>query len=142
VVGCIDSRVPVEAVFDQTFGMICVIRSGGHVLDRAVTGSVAFAVGELKVPLVLVLGHARCGAVTASVAARRSGARPGGELDYLVDEIGAAMGGLDLAAPDAVDLATQAHTARTVERLRVGQPDAAVVGAHYDLDTGQVHLLG
>ena len=63
VLGCIDSRVPLEAIFDQTFGSICVVRSGGHVVDRAVLGSVGFAVSALKVPLIMVLGHVRCGAV-------------------------------------------------------------------------------
>ncbi|OLB76561.1 MAG: carbonic anhydrase [Actinobacteria bacterium 13_2_20CM_2_71_6] len=141
VLGCIDSRVPVEAVFDQTFGMICVIRSGGHVLDRAVLGSVAFAVDALDVPLIVVLGHDRCGAVSATVEALRGGTRPVGELGYLVDEIGAAADGTDLTDPAAVHLVTSAHTIRTVERLRAGQPDVTVVGARYDLDTGQVRLL-
>jgi carbonic anhydrase len=57
VLGCIDSRVPLEAIFDQTFGSICVVRSGGHVVDRAVLGSVGFAVSALDVPLIMVLGH-------------------------------------------------------------------------------------
>src|ERR1700712_2412875 len=71
VLGCIDSRVPLEAIFDQTFGSICVIRSGAHVLDRAVLGSVDFAVDKLGVPLVMVLGHKRCGAVQGTVEALR-----------------------------------------------------------------------
>src|SRR3954469_24335497 len=73
VIGCIDSRVPLEAIFDQNFGSICVVRSGGTVLDRAVVGSVEFAVTQLNVPLVMVLGHERCGAVSATVDAVRSG---------------------------------------------------------------------
>src|SRR3954468_6790105 len=87
VLGCIDSRVPLEAIFDQTFGSICVVRSGGHVLDRAVLGSVGFAVGALGVPLIMLLGHVRCGAVSATVGALRSGAYPEGDVGYLVDEI-------------------------------------------------------
>src|SRR3954467_8177188 len=79
VLGCIDSRVPLEAIFDQTFGSICVVRSGGHVVDRAVLGSVGFAVGALSVPLIMVLGHVRCGAVSATVGALRSGAHPEGD---------------------------------------------------------------
>src|SRR5690349_23943522 len=54
VIGCIDSRVPLEAIFDQTFGSICVVRSGAHVVDRAVLGSVDFAVTLLGVPLIMV----------------------------------------------------------------------------------------
>src|ERR1044071_313927 len=52
VVGCIDSRVPLEAIFAQTFGSICVVRSGAHVVDHAVLGSVGFAVAKLGVPLI------------------------------------------------------------------------------------------
>jgi carbonic anhydrase len=138
VIGCIDSRVPLEAVFDQTFGMICVVRSGGHVLDRAVLGSVEYAVAVLGVPLVMVLGHKRCGAVTSAVEALRDGSRPGGEMDYLVDEIAAAAGGVDPTRPDAVDRLTALHTARTVTRLSGVLPGVQVVGARYDLDTGEV----
>src|SRR3954454_7372631 len=75
VLGCIDSRVPLEAIFDQTFGSICVVRSGGHVVDRAVLGSIDFAVAKLEVPLIMVLGHARCGAIDAAVTAVRAGVR-------------------------------------------------------------------
>src|SRR3954469_8098005 len=73
VLGCIDSRVPLEAIFDQPFGSICVARSGAHVLDRSMIGSVEFAVSSLGVSLALVVGHKRCGAVTATVGAVRAG---------------------------------------------------------------------
>jgi carbonic anhydrase len=149
VLGCIDSRVPLEAIFDQTFGSICVVRSGGHVVDRAVLGSVGFAVGALGVPLIMVLGHVRCGAVTATVEALRAGERPGGDVGYLVDEIAPAAKSVDLDAPDAAELAMRAHVTRTVRRMRdvTGVPEAiaagkvAVAGAVYDLDTGWVDLL-
>ncbi|WP_091561902.1 carbonic anhydrase [Micromonospora pattaloongensis] len=149
VVGCIDSRVPLEAIFDQTFGSICVARSGGQVLDRAVLGSVEFAVAELKVPLVVVLGHERCGAVAATVTALRTGERPGGALGYLVDEIAPAVTEVGLDEPDVVALALRRHTVRTVravadaERVaeRVATGAVEVVGAIYDLDTGRVALL-
>src|SRR3954469_11006843 len=84
VLGCIDSRVPLEAIFDQTFGSICVVRSGGHVVDRAVLGSVGFAVAKLGVPLIMVLGHKRCGAVQSTVDALRTDDRPAGDIGYLV----------------------------------------------------------
>jgi carbonic anhydrase len=149
VVGCIDSRVPLEAVFDQNFGSICVVRSGGHVLDRAVLGSVEFAVGELGVSLVMVLGHERCGAVASTVAALRTGLPPMGNLAYLVEEIAPAV----LAAgPDGLDVqarATHAHVIRTVRRLErvellieaVAAGRVALVGAVYDLDTGRVSVV-
>src|SRR3954467_14772706 len=100
VIGCIDSRVPLEAIFDQTFGSICVVRSGAHVVDRAVLGSVDFAVAKLGVPLIMVLGHKRCGAVQGTVEALRDGNRPGGDIGYLIDEIAPAVLEVGLDAPD------------------------------------------
>jgi carbonic anhydrase len=140
LLGCIDSRVPLEAVFDQGFGAICVVRSGGHVLDRAVLGSVEFAVTALRVPLVMVLGHSRCGAVQATMDVVRGGAhRPAGPLSYLVDEIAPAV---RATVDEPTTLAvTRTHVARTVERLRPLAAGAMVTGAVYDLDSRRVGLL-
>ena len=149
VVGCIDSRVPLEAIFDQTFGSICVVRSGGHVVDRAVLGSVGFAVGKLNVPLIMVLGHERCGAVDATVQALRADDHPDGDLGYLVDEIAPAVLDAGLDDPDVAAKGMRLHVGRTVRRMRdvAGVPEAVaagrvgIVGAVYDLDTGRVDLL-
>ncbi|MEU7928063.1 carbonic anhydrase [Micromonospora sp. NPDC049801] len=149
VLGCIDSRVPLEAIFDQTFGAICVIRTGGHVLDRAVCGSIEYVVGQLGVPLVMVLGHERCGAVGATVDALRTGERPGGSLAHLVDEIAPAVVEVGLDDPAVLALTVRRHVRRTVDALRVDDllagPVAtgrvAVVGGLYDLSTGEVALL-
>jgi carbonic anhydrase len=67
VVGCSDSRVPPEIIFDQGLGDIFVVRTAGKVLDNAVLGSIEYAVEHLSVPLVVVLGHDSCGAVKAAV---------------------------------------------------------------------------
>jgi carbonic anhydrase len=149
VLGCIDSRVPLEAIFDQTFGSICVVRSGGHVVDRAVLGSVGFAVAKLNVPLIMVLGHVRCGAVDATIDALRSNERPAGDVGYLVDEIAPSVLAVGLDDPEAADKAMRVHVERTVRRMRdvAGVPQAVgagrvrVLGAVYDLDTGRVELL-
>lgn len=149
VLGCIDSRVPLEAIFDQTFGSICVVRSGAHVVDRAVLGSVGFAVAELGVPLIMVLGHKRCGAVSATVAALRAGEVPAGDIGFLVDEIAPAVRAVGVEVPDVAEKAMRAHVGRTVRRLAAvdGVADAVtsgrvnLVGAVYDLDTGLVDLL-
>ena len=143
LLGCIDSRVPLEAIFDQTFGSICVVRSGAHVLDRAVLGSVEFAVGQLGVPLVMVLGHERCGAVASTVEAVRRGERPSGALAYLVDQIAPAVAEVGLDNPDLPAAAMRAHVGRTVRVLRgldAVAGGADVVGAVYDLDTGRVEM--
>jgi carbonic anhydrase len=149
VLGCIDSRVPLEAIFDQTFGSICVIRSGAHVLDRAVFGSVDFAVDKLGVPLIMVLGHKRGGAVQGTVEALQAGERPGGDIGYLVDEIAPAVLEVGVGSPDVAEQAMRAHVRRTVGRLRekaevavaIAEGRVQIVGASYDLDTGLVDLL-
>ena len=149
VLGCIDSRVPLEAIFDQTFGSICVVRSGAHVVDRAVLGSVGFAVAELGVPLIMVLGHKRCGAVGATVSALRAGEVPAGDIGFLVDEIAPAVRAVGVDDRDAAEKAMRAHVGRTVRRLRtvdvvadaVASGRVNLVGAVYDLDTGLVDLL-
>lgn len=146
VIGCIDSRVPLEAIFDQNFGSICVVRSGGTVLDQAIVGSVEFAVTQLNVPLVMVLGHERCGAVSATVDAVRTGEKPSGALGYLVDQITPSVEAAGVDAPDAVERAIREHIVATVQQLS-GEPELAaaqgvrIVGAIYDLDTGEVTLL-
>jgi carbonic anhydrase len=149
VVGCLDSRVPPEAVLDQDFGSIVVVRTGGHVLDEAGLGSVEFAVCVFGVPLVLVLGHQYCGAITATVRAIDSGTRPGGAIGRLVDEIEPAV---DRGGDEAerVDRAIDRHVARTVSKLselasvreRVEAGTLEIVGARYEVDTGQVTVLG
>ncbi|PTA47168.1 carbonic anhydrase [Micromonospora sp. NBC_01392] len=149
VLGCIDSRVPLEAIFDQTFGSICVIRTGAHVLDRAVCGSIEYVVGQLGVRLVMVLGHERCGAVGSTVDAVRTGRRPGGALGYVVDRITPAVREVGVADPAVHPLAIRRHVRRTVAALRaddlladrVATGELAVVGALYDLATGEVTLL-
>ncbi|GIF37533.1 carbonic anhydrase [Actinoplanes xinjiangensis] len=152
VFGCIDSRVPLEAIFDQTFGSICVARSGAHVLDRSLIGSINFAVAELGVSLVLVVGHKRCGAVHATVEALRAGATPGGDVGYvgyLVDELAPAVQAVGLDGEDTDERAVREHVGRTVDRLRdvpelaheIAADRIRVVGAVYDLDSGWVEFL-
>lgn len=150
VIGCIDSRVPLEAIFDQSFGSICVVRSGGHVVDRAVLGSVEFAVAKLNVPLVMVLGHVRCGAVAAAIEALRADQDTADDLGYLVNEIAPAVLAVGLDDPDTAGKAMRVHVGRTVRRIRektavagaVAAGRVNVVGAVYDLDTGWVDLQG
>jgi carbonic anhydrase len=114
-----------------------------------VLGSVDFAVDKLGVPLIMVLGHKRCGAVQGTVEALLAGDRPGGDIGYLIDEIAPAVEEVGLGSPDVAEQAMRAHVRRTVGRLRDKEGVAAalaegrvqIVGASYDLDTGLVDLL-
>ncbi|MDG4865100.1 carbonic anhydrase [Streptomyces sp. T-3] len=142
VLGCIDSRVPPEHIFDQGLGDLLVIRSAGHALDEAVLGSVQYGVEELGVPMVVVLGHERCGAVSAAVTRVRDGARPHGHLGELVDAIAPAARETRFRPGDWVGNAVEANVRRIGDRLG-GDPvlaGASVVGALFDLDTGRVRF--
>ncbi|NLI13597.1 MAG: carbonic anhydrase [Peptococcaceae bacterium] len=83
VVTCSDSRVPPELIFDQALGDIFVIRTAGNVVDEIATGSVEYAVEHLEVPLLVVMGHEKCGAVTAAV----EGGEAPGSISAIVKKI-------------------------------------------------------
>ena len=138
VLACLDSRVTPEAVLDQDFGAVMAVRTGGHVLDDAVLGSVDFAVSVVGVPLLFVLAHRYCGGVAATVSAGRDGTRPDAMAPATVPRKNA----------DHVERATRRHLERTVRRLadlplvaeRVRAGALAVAGGWYDVDTGRVEV--
>jgi carbonic anhydrase len=87
IFGCSDSRLAAEIIFDLGLGDAFVVRTAGHVLDDAVLGSLEYSVSVLSVPLIVVLGHDRCGAVTATKAAVEKGRMPVGFMRSLVERI-------------------------------------------------------
>ena len=150
ILGCSDSRVPMEYAFDAGYGDLFAVRTAGHTLGETVVGSVEFAVAELAVPVVLVLGHTSCGAVTAAEHALDSAETPGGSVASLVERILPSVIASRGAGGTTVDDAVAVHTRRTVERLRELSPileeaendgRVKIVGAVYDLATGAVNLV-
>jgi carbonic anhydrase len=91
VFGCVDSRAAPELVFDRGLGDLFVIRTAGHVLDNAALGSIEFGVAELKIPLLMVLGHERCGAVSASIESIEKHAEAPDQIAALVKGIAPAV---------------------------------------------------
>ena len=93
MIGCVDSRVPIELIFDQGLGDLVVVRSAGEALDHSVIGSLEFGVAELHTPLLMVLGHQRCGALDATIKALDASHRTAeaGEIGYLVDTLAPAV---------------------------------------------------
>lgn len=148
VLGCVDSRVPPELVFDQGLGDLLTVRTAGEVLDEAVLGSVAYGVLELAIPLVLVLGHQSCGAVRAAVDADESGEPLPAHIQYLTDQIAPAID--HTKEGDArVDAAIDANV-RLVRSRLAAEPDLAakvstgqlaIVGARYELTSQVVHHI-
>jgi carbonic anhydrase len=149
VLACADSRVAPEALFDQGLGDLFVVRTAGQVADRAVVGSIEYAVEHLAVPLMVVLGHERCGAVKAAVAAHEKGETAHGDLAYLVDQIEPVVGEAGKRGGDVIDEAVRLNVERVVAQLgkvpvvadHVEQGELRVVGARYDLDEARVQFL-
>jgi carbonic anhydrase len=151
VIACVDSRVPPELVFDEGLGNLFVSRSAGQTLDHAVLGSIEFGVAELKIPLLVVLGHERCGAVKATLEAVEKKSPAGGnDIDTLVEAIRPAVDSAEGEhAPDLLAAAVSHNVTNVVERLSAAPilqsaitgGTLKVVGAVYDLDTGKVEFL-
>lgn len=143
VLGCSDSRVPPEVVFDQGLGDLFVVRVAGNVADDLGIASIEYAAEHLGVHLVVVLGHERCGAVTAAV----KGDPLPGHLLNLMEVLAPAVAATSGQPGDRVADTVTANVELTVERLRgcgpilrelVEKGELQVVGAEYDLDTGEV----
>jgi carbonic anhydrase len=146
VLTCSDSRVSPEMIFDQGLGDLFVVRVAGNTLDNASLGSIEYAAEHLKSPLVLVLGHSKCGAVTAAAG----GGHAPGHIHTLVKAIAPAIQAAKGQPGDAIDNAARASVKATVQQLRQAEPIVGelvkagklkVVGARYDLETGCVELL-
>jgi carbonic anhydrase len=149
VFGCADSRVPVEAVFDEDFGDVFVTRTAGNVLSEPTVGTIEYGVLALKTPLIMVLGHQSCGAVKAAVDAMKDPAKlPSGPLGALVSAIVPAAREAAASGGDIYAAALRMHIGKAVETLRqtpslkdaVAAGNLRVVGASYDLATAQVTL--
>lgn len=153
LVSCSDSRVPPELLFGRGLGELFIIRNAGNTLDTVATGSMEYAVLELGVPLVVVMGHERCGAVGAAVAVVQDGATFPGSIGNMIEPIIPAV--LDArrshSGDDLLDAAVRANVSRTVRHLRQAALPAMlerqragrlrIVGARYDLDDGAVDFF-
>ena len=146
ILSCADSRVPPELLFDEGLGDLFVVRVAGNVVDDAILGSLEYGAHHLEIPLIVVLGHTSCGAVTAAVK--------GGEVeDHVKSLIEAIHPAVEKARPLAGDLTAntvRVNVSQSVEALRNSTPTLShliaehklkVIGAVYDLNTGVVSWL-
>ncbi|WP_306213824.1 carbonic anhydrase [Actinoplanes sp. RD1] len=147
VLGCSDSRLPAEIVFDQGLGDLFVVRTAGHVLDTAVLGSIEYAVAVLGVPLIVVLGHTGCGAVAAATGIVDGAPVPPGHIRDIAGHIAPNVLRARAAGAETATEISGHHSALTADLLRERSAlvDAAVregrleiVPAQYDLCTGTV----
>jgi carbonic anhydrase len=146
ILSCADSRVPPEIIFDQGLGDVFVIRVAGNVLDEVILGTIEYAVEHLHTPLVMVLGHDKCGAVTAAVERVPTN----NHVQAVVDALQPALTLAEAQEGDRVSTAIDANIRYAVKTLHASEPvllgacaagNLRIVGARYNLDTGEVKVI-
>ncbi|MFF4621063.1 carbonic anhydrase [Nonomuraea jabiensis] len=145
VFSCIDSRVSPELVFDRGLGDLFVVRTAGQTIDPLVTGAAEYGPAELGTPLVVVLGHQRCGAVTAAAESLHDHKKLPGELDTIASALRSAY----TRSGGDVDKMIRINTVDVVQQLkkdklfapRIAKGQLKVIGAYYSIDTGAVSRL-
>jgi carbonic anhydrase len=150
VLSCADSRVPPEIIFNAGLGELFIVRTAGHVADKAVLASVEYGAEHLGAPLVVVMGHESCGAVKAAVSAKPGAPSMGPNLDALVAAIKPGFSRIDGPADlDHLRDAVLANVEQTVNRLvddsaivkhMVAAGKLQIVGAYYEFATGRVRF--
>jgi carbonic anhydrase len=151
ILGCSDSRIPPELVFDAGFGELFIIRVAGNVLGAPILGTLQYAGAHLKTPLFVVMGHEGCGAVEAAVACKFRGAMQKSRIQVLLEDILPSLDSLDgvQSAEVLLGAAVEANVRHTVGRLletpegkaRLATGEMKLVGAIYDLESGRVRFL-
>lgn len=150
ILGCGDSRLAAEIIFDLGLGDAFVVRTAGQVLDDAVLGSLEYSAAELEIPLIMVLGHDSCGAVTATRNSLISGTMPPGFIRNLVEGILPSVISPDLPDDATINEMVIEHTRQTAARIAeqsaiireaVEGGAVAVIGVFYHLADGKAELV-
>ncbi len=151
ILGCSDSRVPPELLFDAGFGELFIVRLAGNVLSAEVSGTFQYAAVHLRTPLFVVLGHERCGAIQAALAARFEGARERSRIQALLEGILPGLDGIDPSLPrdEMVRAGVEANVRWTMRQIletpeaqaRLEEGVLQLVGAVAQIDTGVVRFL-
>lgn len=145
VLACSDSRTAPEIIFDRGLGDIFVVRVAGNVADRVVIESLDYSVKHLGVRVVMILGHNRCGAVTAAVA----GHEEEGDVGPMLTELRPAVAASKGIAGDPVENAVRENVKLVMKNLAtsaelsamVNSGELKIVGGIYDLDTGKIEMM-
>lgn len=150
-VSCSDSRVPPELLFGRGLGELFIVRNAGNTLDVAAMGSLEFAVGVLNVPLIVIMGHEGCGAVSAAMSVVTKGSRFPGQIGKMVEPIIPAVLEATRLGHTTLEGAVRQNVANAVRELRedsgpiLMEAQASgrlvVVGAYYSLGTGEVDFF-
>jgi carbonic anhydrase len=151
IVGCSDSRVAPELIFDAGLGELFIIRVAGNVISPEVMGSIQYAALHLETPLFVVLGHEGCGAVSAALDAIHRGAQQPSRIQRLLDHIIPGLSGIDSKLPSDEELqrAVEANVRWSMRQIletpegkvRAAEGRMKLVGAVYEIATGRVRFL-
>jgi carbonic anhydrase len=150
ILGCSDSRVPPELIFDANFGELFIVRVAGNVVSPEVMGSLQYAGAHLRTPLFVVLGHAGCGAVKAALEYKLTGVEHRSRIQILVNNIlpGLPESGAQSSVEEKLACAIEANVRWSMKQLletpegqNAIKTGAKLVGAVYDIATGQVRFL-
>jgi carbonic anhydrase len=150
IFGCSDSRLAAEIIFDVGLGDVFVVRTAGQVIDDAVLGSLEYSVGVLGVPLIAILGHDSCGAVSATKAAVDTGEMPAGFIRDLVERITpSVLTSIRQDKHEVNDMVVE-HVKQTSKRLvdssrvisdAIESGRTAVIGLSYSLAEGRANVV-
>jgi len=152
ILGCSDSRTPVEILFDEGFGDLFVVRIAGNIVAPSVVGSIEFAAERFGSRLVVVMGHTRCGAIAATLQAMEGGLGPQSKnIRDITERIAPHLEGVPRSLDDTdTSAAVRANVKASAAHLRHGSAlieemvatgRVKVVGAEYELETGMVHFF-
>jgi carbonic anhydrase len=151
ILGCSDSRVPPELIFDSGLGELFVIRVAGNVFSPEIAGSLQYAGVHLQTPLFVVLGHQGCGAVRAALESRVSVEQPHSRIQILAENILRGLRDLDreVSPEEQLAKAVEGNVRWTVKQIvetpegqaRLAQGTMKIVGAIYEIKTGRVRFL-
>jgi carbonic anhydrase len=150
ILGCSDSRVPPELIFDANFGELFIVRVAGNVVSPEVLGTLQYAGAYLRTPLFVVLGHAGCGAVKAALAYKLKGEQDRSRIQILINNIlpGLPELGAELSEGEKLGIAVEANVRWSMHQLLETQEaqnglknGIKLVGALYEIATGQIRFL-
>lgn len=152
LISCSDSRVPPELLFGRGLGELFIIRNAGNTVDTTALGSIEYAVSQLGVPLVIVMGHEKCGAVSAAVSVVEENTVYPGAIGQMIEPIIPAVLNAKAGKPsNLLEESVKSNVRRTVSRLRsaseptlmmpIREGKVKVVGAYYTLENGKVDFF-
>ena len=151
ILGCADSRVPPELIFDASFGELFIVRVAGNVISPEAMGSIQYAGSHLHTPLFVVLGHEGCGAVKAAIENKLNGAKHRSRIQVLVNNIAPGLSELDphLSDEDQLAWAVEANVRWSMHQLletpegkqAAREERKKLVGAVFEINSGRVRIL-